>query len=562
MVKGFVREIMNKKRIFDYVIMSLIIIGILIRLSGINDILYSAESDYTFSSKYFSNILGDNDRVFKHPPLTMILFSLSKTIFGHNSFSYRVVPFVFGILSIIFTYLLAKKMFGKKSAYFSTLLMVFLFYSTSTSLRVDWSGSIIIFFFLSSFYFFREYVKNKKRLPLVLSATSVAFAMLTNYASVLLFVILGLYALNNIKLRENGIILFFKDMSIFFLTFLLIFSIFPIMSFLTYPSIFLRTFLTQPNRFSFIPNLKIFAVLFILIGPLLLGTFLLAIPKVIKLKKELAGLITWLVLPLLLYFFTKPYITIERYLVIVIVPLCLICGYYLSTIDFSRKDFYIFFITFAFWFIVIFNLNQDFNFVNHSISSYISNVLNFQWKFYLPITSRTGPEFGVSFLPIGLSLILSGILFIFCYLTLKNHRLFNKILSIFIGVSLALNMLLLQSYLLPLTTPDYSKVTYDMIDYFNDKQYDAPIYSTNFALIYHLKIETNDFIPLYGESAIIGSTNVTRVEESIKFKKGTIFAVNFPYINPKKDIWKTITNCKLSKEFYSNGWKAGYLFIC
>ncbi len=89
---------------------------------------------------------------FEKPPLLMWNMSIFMKLLGFTSLAARIPSAVFGFLTVIVTFLLSKKLFGKVAAYFSSLALVtgvhFLYYTRSAMLDVTTTFFITLSIFL------------------------------------------------------------------------------------------------------------------------------------------------------------------------------------------------------------------------------------------------------------------------------------------------------------------------------------------------------------------------------------------------------------------------------
>ena len=77
---------------------------------------------------------------YEKPPLYMWMMSVPMRLIGFNSWSARLPSALFGLLTIVLVYLLAKKLFNKTTAFISSLALMttvhFLYYSRASMLDV------------------------------------------------------------------------------------------------------------------------------------------------------------------------------------------------------------------------------------------------------------------------------------------------------------------------------------------------------------------------------------------------------------------------------------------
>lgn len=92
-------------------------------------------------------------------PVYIYLTAISEAIFGLNTFSVRLVSVVAGILSVLFTYLIAKELFGKKVGIWASLLMAISPWSLFLS-RGAFEANLALFFVISGMYFFVRGLKK------------------------------------------------------------------------------------------------------------------------------------------------------------------------------------------------------------------------------------------------------------------------------------------------------------------------------------------------------------------------------------------------------------------
>ncbi len=143
-----------------------------------------------------------------HPPLAKLLMVFFMIIFNSNSFGWRVGSAVFGVGTVIFTYLLAKRLFkSEKIALLSCALLSFegLFLVMS---RIGMADSYFLFFSLLTIFLAVE----KK---FVLSGMALGLTAATKWTGIYLLPVLGLIYLYSLYQRENGSFVGFKKWLLF-----------------------------------------------------------------------------------------------------------------------------------------------------------------------------------------------------------------------------------------------------------------------------------------------------------------------------------------------------------
>ncbi|MFH1837582.1 MAG: glycosyltransferase family 39 protein [Candidatus Omnitrophota bacterium] len=127
------------------------------------------------------------------PPLFMWGTALFYKMFGINEFSARLFSALAGILTVLFTYLLAVKIFSKRTGILAAVMLIstyhFLWFGKSGTLDVTFT-----LFTLSSVYFFL--MSEEKRTNIIYSFICFSLAFLTKGVGALLIpMILGLYVI-------------------------------------------------------------------------------------------------------------------------------------------------------------------------------------------------------------------------------------------------------------------------------------------------------------------------------------------------------------------------------
>lgn len=196
---GFIR--LNYKNIFFALILTLAIFLRFNQLGTIPSGLTNDEAGVGWDA--YSILNTERDQWNQFLPLRFIAYGdypapilryitiPSVYFFDLNSFSTRLPSASVGVLSVIILFFLSRKLFNKKIAIFSSLLMAISPWAIGLS-RVTIEPNVAIFFFLLSFYL---YIKSKDNIKyLFLSAVSFA-AVLYTYSAYVLFLPLVALAL-------------------------------------------------------------------------------------------------------------------------------------------------------------------------------------------------------------------------------------------------------------------------------------------------------------------------------------------------------------------------------
>ena len=114
---------------------------------------------------------------------------------------------------------------------------------------------------------------------------------------------------------------------------------------------------------------------------------------------------------------------------IIIPPVCILGGNYLSKITFKKNYKYIFIFILLISYFVNLLLNLSKEYIVHDISNYVSRFINFKWNFFFPLTGPSGPIFGVSFESIVFSLVMSFIFLVLCLIFSKKEKIFQVFIT-------------------------------------------------------------------------------------------------------------------------------------
>jgi len=161
-------------------------------------------------------------------------------VFGLNEFAVRLPAALSGILSVILTYLIAKKLFNKKTALLSAFFLSVSPWGLVYS-RYAFPSTLLLFFFLLGFYFILNYDNNKR----YIIASAVPFALtFYSYATSKLF--MPLFIIGFIMIYRKELIKYKKELIIALVLFILIIS----------PSVYLTFYGPGNQRFDEISIFK------------------------------------------------------------------------------------------------------------------------------------------------------------------------------------------------------------------------------------------------------------------------------------------------------------------
>lgn len=122
-----------------------------------------------------------------HPPLYYWLLKIWTTLFGNTELGLRSMSLFFGAITVIFAFLLALRLFGRRTAYVSLLFLII------SPMFIRYSQEARMYTLLTAIIVAATYVlvyasHSKKRWPWILYGVLVAAGMLTQYLAALAWV--------------------------------------------------------------------------------------------------------------------------------------------------------------------------------------------------------------------------------------------------------------------------------------------------------------------------------------------------------------------------------------
>lgn len=119
-----------------------------------------------------------------HPPLYYILLKGFSSFFNYSVFGVRLFSAIFGVASVIATYLLAKELFGKRTAIYASII------ATISPLAIQYSQearmyAMLVFLILMASFYFVKALKTKKYTYFAIWGILTGFSMLTHYMGII-----------------------------------------------------------------------------------------------------------------------------------------------------------------------------------------------------------------------------------------------------------------------------------------------------------------------------------------------------------------------------------------
>jgi len=177
---------MNKQKQKEIIILTLcLIIGFVLRFYTFDHKSLWMDEIYTFNDsrddfKGQMKFYGENP-TFLHPPLFFVLTHLFHP-FPKPERDLRIIPLIFGILSVPMIYFLASS-FSPPIALSCTLSLTFMAYHISLS-QDGRAYSLLMFVGMMGLYFFMKHLKTLKKAYLVLTVFFFAVLFHTSYSSI------------------------------------------------------------------------------------------------------------------------------------------------------------------------------------------------------------------------------------------------------------------------------------------------------------------------------------------------------------------------------------------
>lgn len=137
-----------------------------------------------------------------HPPLYYWFLKIWGLFFGYNELGLRSMSVFFGVVSIIFGYLLIKRLFNDKIARFSLIFMVFspMFIRYAQEMRMY---TMIAAIAVAATYFLVLAIESNKRKYWLAYGVLIGLGILTHYFTALIWVTHWIWRADNIRRESN-----------------------------------------------------------------------------------------------------------------------------------------------------------------------------------------------------------------------------------------------------------------------------------------------------------------------------------------------------------------------
>lgn len=552
----------------------LIIFGIIIfglRLFNINEAIYDDESNFAYSLTVMDKF-GFNEEYYSPMPLNLI-YKPFIALFGLETWVFRIVPWLFGIINTIFVYVFARRNFGRKAAFWSTFLMLVSFYPTLASLQLDVEGNLVMFCAVLMLFSYLEYERaletGNKRKQLgwqILSGVGLGVAVISKYNAVYLVLVLLIYSLIR---RKGNVKRSFQD--------LFMIGVVGILIFLSY---ILLTMIASPHNWADFVEIGVITTtafgsrfhnsnfsflglsMYVLWSTILLfGFYVISLFKRIK---ENLLLLLWISIFILFYTFFVTYGSFDRYFMNTIPALTILGGIFLSKVKLRKNDLILGYIVVTIFTTFLFLINSfPIKYVARFPELYLNELKSLNLNFLFVYTSASGPTFGVNFATIFWSFFIS-VICLFFYLFLSRKKALSRFFFVlFFSIALAFNVFLVSEYLFHPIGADVSDVKWQMIDYVKYNNLSFPIYTNDQGIQWYFEHDylwQNKITQGFGDNEI--GSNTFFVKDRIKKEGGTILLLHWPPLPDESPAWEIVEQCRLSQSFYSKEILIGEAYDC
>jgi 4-amino-4-deoxy-L-arabinose transferase-like glycosyltransferase len=502
-----------------------------------------------------------------HMPLPLVFFKLSTEIFGYSNFALRLVPFLFGIGIFFMLYLVAKKIYDRRTAVISCLVLSISFWPAVAMTTVDQDGAIISFLILLTFYFFIKGIKENSNKYFLLSGIALTLCTLTRIITgLIILAIIFIYLLietvlnrNNLK---NNLVQFLKIALSFVVTSVIILLLLYLQNPAYYsqqyaiPFGLLQQFIAGNSSSFSLTNILLSLSVFLWATPLLL------LPLVFK-RFERRDLLFYVISIMIFIIFS---ITLRggdpaRYTSIMIPYLCILCGSWLNQErkNINLKAFAAFLFVFLFLFFaynVLLPFSPPYNY-QQALQDIISNFFSSLFIYG-----------GSSVSPFYISFAIILVVFIASFLALLMKRLSStNAITIFLSLTVAFNIFLITEYNFSLTQPNVNAVGKEMIEkirpYIDTSQSLAVDYANYEALEFYFGYPESNLIILNPFNVFFTIYDPVEVSKDLapKIKGRNVFFIDY-LKTPRNEVKQLFDGCFLLESAQSREKTLGYFYSC
>lgn len=162
-----------------------VLLGIVVNATGLfnpilepDGVLYATIAKHIAVSHDWINLIGDGHDWLDKPHFPFWITAISFKIFGINSFAYKFPAFVFWLIGVRYTFLLAKKIYDDLIAKVTVIIYVFALHAILANFDVRAEPYLTSLTIAAIYYLYFVY-KNGKLWPVVLASIFSACAIMT-----------------------------------------------------------------------------------------------------------------------------------------------------------------------------------------------------------------------------------------------------------------------------------------------------------------------------------------------------------------------------------------------
>lgn len=202
---------MSKEKKIAWEIIALILVLIAAFSLRFNDILWET---YGFgeielkqaADEYAKGNFVNNFYIFDTPPLSKYMFAASIMAFGSSEFALRIVPLLFGMLTIAALFFTVRKVYNPRTALLASAITAFSILQIESS-RYAQLETMLAFFYVLAAYFLWEAVHDNKKYAFAALGISLGLALSIKFTSVIILAAVLAYSLYTrqikLSLRPN-----------------------------------------------------------------------------------------------------------------------------------------------------------------------------------------------------------------------------------------------------------------------------------------------------------------------------------------------------------------------
>ncbi|MBN2421505.1 glycosyltransferase family 39 protein [Candidatus Woesearchaeota archaeon] len=515
------------------------------------------------------------------PPLTGILLTAWSFIFGFGTVQLRLFSLLFAVLNLIFVYLIGKKMFNQKVAVISMFLMAICYWNLFSSYIIDRDSSIITLAISMSVYFYLNRERNGTYKSLFMISAFAALAMFCKITSLFALLIVSAFLLFDSKLAKDFVKkrkISFENVKELLLKLAALFSVYvvayvlftQILSML-YPE-FAKALFSETNPAEYLSFSTIFQgisrelVYIVLWGSPLLLVFGLLSLKSFSRKKLF--LLTWILIPVAIYSISSYGGAIDRYLTVIVPPLVILAASFFDKISFSKKE-TAFAAVLSFLAFLLFNfLNKlPVQYIPHSIATYVKNAFSLQWGFIFPFYGVGGPNFMLSFIPIGFAVVLGVVLTSFAWFVLENKKFRNSAVLVLLAVMIGFQVLVINEFLFRTTYPDVNSAVDQITEIYNnelDESHKGKLYVNTLYSGFFFTLKNLDFSDvIFTNDCKNKDACWQELAKNMTENKGIGIFVDYPKVSDgdmKKKFF--VDNCRPYRTIIDKEMEIAHIYLC